>query len=113
MVAFSSLLMLLSIKISIVSAITSSTASCTELEVFDVIDFRVSVIFVVIVLPTGPSVASKSWIVIASDHNCGYPDHYDHYKVHPSVEYCHMSHDSMIAIWNKSSCTLCSRTMST
>ena len=58
MVAFSNLLIVLSIRISIVSAITSSTVSCTEVEILDVIDLRESVSFVVIVLLVGPAVAS-------------------------------------------------------
>ena len=57
MVAFSNLLIVLSIRISIVSAITSSTVSCTEVEILDVIDLRESVSFVVIVLLVGPAVA--------------------------------------------------------
>ena len=61
MVAFSNLLMVLSIKISIVSAITSSTVSCTEVEILDVIDFRESVSFDVIVLLVGPGIAS-TWV---------------------------------------------------
>ena len=57
MVAFSNLLIVLSIRISIVSAITSSTVSCTEVEILDVIELRESVSFVVIVLLVGPAVA--------------------------------------------------------
>ena len=55
MVAFSNLLIVLSIRISIVSAITSSTVSCTEVEILDVIELRESVSFVVIVLLVGPA----------------------------------------------------------
>ena len=58
MVAFSNLLIVLSIRISIVSAITSSTVSCTDVEILDVIDLSESVSFVVIVLLVGPVVAS-------------------------------------------------------
>jgi len=58
MVAFSNLLIVLSIRTSIVSAITSSTVSYTEVEILDVIDLRESVSFVVIVLLVGPALAS-------------------------------------------------------
>ena len=57
MVAFSNLLIVLSIRISIVSAITSSKVSCTEVEILDVMDLRESVSFAVIVLLVGPAVA--------------------------------------------------------
>ena len=61
MVAFSNLLIVLSIRISIVSAITSSTVSCTDVGILDVIDLSESVSFDVIVLLVGPVVAS-TWI---------------------------------------------------